>query len=332
VHPLLRAAAERQSGVFTATNARRAGYGPDEVQRLCASSTWVRLRRGIYTTPAVLSRAQEEGRRHELDCLAVLIALDRPSATVSHASAVHLHGLPARLPAAGLVRLTDPDHNRRGRGFRMTRSPLGADDVRARGRLRVTTPRRALVDHARESPLEDAVIAMDAALLVGKTTQAELVQAGERVRNWPGGPAALRAIALADGRAESPLETRGRLRIVGAGLPAPELQVEIWADGRLIAVVDGWYQDAAVALEFDGRVKYTDPWRGRTAAQVLWEEKRREDELRALDIRMVRMADDDVGPNWAAAEQRLRQLTATPGPVRRRFTVRLRERGLLRSG
>ncbi|SDE40277.1 Transcriptional regulator, AbiEi antitoxin, Type IV TA system [Blastococcus fimeti] len=332
MHPLLRAAAERQSGIVTASDARRAGYGSDEVQRLCASGRWVRLRRGIYTTPTVLAQAQEEGRRHELDCLAVLIDLDRPDATVSHGSAVHLHGLPARIPAEGLVRLTDPWHNRSGRGFRMTRSPLDPAEVGARGRLRVTTAQRALVDHARESSLEDAVIAMDAALLVGKTTQDGLLRAVDRARDWPGGPAALRAVALADGRAESPLETRGRLRIVGAGLPTPQLQVEIWVGGRFLAVVDGWFDDAAVAVEFDGRVKYTDPWRDRTPGQVLWEEKRREDGLRALDIRVVRIADADVGFRWAETERRLRQLTSTPGPAERRFTVRPRAHGLLRSG
>ncbi len=230
------------------------------------------------------------------------------------------------------MRLTDPAHNRRGRGFHMTRSPLDADETGARGALRVTTAPRALLDHARESTLEDAVIAMDAALLVGKVTRPELVRASERARRWPGGPAAERAVRLADGRAESPLETRGRLRIVGVGLPTPELQVEIRAGGRLVAVVDGWFDDAAVAVEFDGRVKYTDPWRDRSAGQVLWEEKRREDALRALDIRVVRITDADVGPDWAATEQRLRQLTSTPGPVDRRFTAHARANGLRRSG
>lgn len=297
---------------------------------MCTSGRWVRLRRGVYTTPAVLGRAEEEGWRHELDCLAVLLDLDRPGAAISHGSAVHLHGLPSRTPAAGVVRLTDPAHNRRGRGFHMTRSPLDPDEVGARGPLRVATPPRALVDHARETSLEDAVIAMDQALLVGKTTAADLARAAERARTWPGGPAARRAISLADGRAESVLETRGRLRIVGAGLPTPELQVEIRVAGRLVAVVDGWFDDAAVAVEFDGRVKYTDPWRDRSPGQVLWEEKRREDELRALGIRVVRVIDADVGPGWPAMEQRLRALLATPGPAERRFTATVRERGVRR--
>ncbi|PZA21538.1 hypothetical protein DMO24_09760 [Modestobacter versicolor] len=45
----------------------------------------------------------------------------------------------------------------------------------------------------------------------------------------------VRAVGLADSRAESPLETRGRLRIAGAGLPPPELQVEIRTGDRLLA-------------------------------------------------------------------------------------------------
>ena len=111
-----------------------------------------------------------------------------------------------------------------------------------------------------------------------------------------------------------------------------ELQVETRGGGRLVAVVDGWFDDAAVAVEFDGRVKYTDPWRDRSAAQVLWEEKRREDVLRALDIRIVRIADADVGPGWAVVEGRLQQLTSTRGPAERRFSVHPRARGLRRSG
>jgi hypothetical protein len=151
------------------------------------------------------------------------------------------------------------------------------------------------------------------------------------VPHWPGAPRARRAVELADGRAESPLETRGRLRIVGAGLPRPELQVEIHAGGRLVAVVDGWFDEAAVAVEFDGRVEYTDPWRGRPPEQVLWEEKRREDELRALDIRVVRIVDADLGERWPAVERRLRGALATPGPLPRRFTARPRSGGIART-
>ena len=200
------------------------------------------------------------------------------------------------------------------------------------GPVRVTSAARTLVDCAREWPLEDAVVAMDAALLTRWTTTEDLRAAATAAERWPGASRAARASLLADGRAESPLETRGRLGIIGSGFPAPRLQVEIHADGRRVGVVDAWFEEAAVAVEFDGRVKYTNPWRERSPERVLWDEKRREDELRALDIRVVRVVDADLGARWPATEQRLGGLLSTPGPARRRFTTRARSAGMLRTG
>jgi hypothetical protein len=329
VHPLLLAAAERQLGVFTAADAARAGHGPDEVRGLLSSGEWVRLRRGIYTTP---DRLGAGGRPpHGLECLAVLLTLARPGAVVSHTSAARLLGLQVRRSRERTVRLTDPSLWRTGRGFRIAQAPLTADEVVRRGPVPLTAPARTLVDCAREWPLEEAVIAMDAALLDGLTSPPELRRAVASQHSWRGAPRARRALELADGRAESPLETRGRLRLIGAGLPPDELQVEIRVGGRLVAVADAWYERAAVAIEFDGRVKYTDPWRTTDPARVLWEEKRREDDVRALDIRVVRVAEADLGASWREIENRLRRLLGTPGPAARRFTATPRARGIRRS-
>ena len=81
-----------------------------------------------------------------------------------------------------------------------------------------------------------------------------------------------------------------------------------------------------------GKVKYTDPWRDRTPGRVLWEEKRREDDLRSLDIRIVRIADGDLGGRWCDVGKRLRALVALPGPTTRRFTAVPRPAGFLRTG
>jgi hypothetical protein len=332
VHPLLRARAEQQLGLFTAVDARRAGYEHAEIRTLCTSGRWIRVRRGVYTTPQVLVGASTRSARHRLDCLAVLLDLARPATAVSHASAARLHGLPVRRDLATTVRLTDADCWRRGRGFLMKQAPLGPGEVLRSGPLRLTSTARTLVDCAREWDVDDSVVAMDAALLAGRLTLGELRGAAAAARPWPGGLAAVRAASLADGRAESPLETRGRLRIVGAALPTPELQVEIRTGGRLVAVVDAWFDGAAVAVEFDGRVKYTDPWRDRSPERVLWEEKRREDELRGLDIRVVRIAEADLGPRWMRIESRLRELVASPGPAHRRFTAVARVNGRQRAG
>jgi hypothetical protein len=318
--------------LFTALDARTAGYAHGEIRHLCASGAWVRVRRGIYALGDEHAAALAAGRGHAIAATAVLLDLDRPDAALSHSSAFRLLGLPARralLPDT--VRLTHPTLWRRGGGFTVNRAPLAPADVQHRDPLRLTATARTLVDCAREWPLEDAVIGMDAALLAQKVTPQQLRDAVGRAQGWPGVHRAARAVALADGRAESPLETRGRLRMLGAGLPLPELQVEILADGILLGVVDAWFEEAAVAVEFDGRVKYTDPWRGRSPERVLWEEKRREDGLRAVDVRVVRVVDDDMGAGWAEIESRLRRLLAAPGPARRAFTTRPRARGIARS-
>jgi len=333
MHPLLRASAERQLGLFTAADARRAGYGHPEMRHLFSSGTWVRIRRGIYITSDQLASIEAGGRRHGLDCLAVLLELHRRTAVISHESAAELWGFPVRRKLLGPVRLTDPTLSRRGRGYAITQAPLGSGEVVGSGPLRRTAAGRTLLDCARQWDVEDAVVALDAALLTGQVTALQLAEGVTALRGWPGAPRAARAVALAVGRAESPLETRGRLRIVGAGLPTPELQVEIRAGGRLVGVVDSWFEEAAVAVEFDGRVKYTDPWRDCSPERVLWDEKRREDELRALDIRVVRVADADLGAaRWPAVERRLRELLASPGPPVRRFTATTRAHGLRRSG
>ncbi|MGY1848623.1 type IV toxin-antitoxin system AbiEi family antitoxin domain-containing protein [Blastococcus sp. SYSU DS1021] len=333
MHPLLRAAAERQLGLFTARDARRAGYDHPEIRRLLSSGTWVRLRRGVHATAEAVRSATTDGTRHRLECLAVLLELDRPTVALSHETAAHLWELPVpRRSTAGPIRLTDPGLSRQGRGYRITQAPLGPDDVTSEGPLRVTTTARTLLDVVRRWPLDDAVVALDAALLRKRITVQQLTQGAAALQRWPGARRAARAVALADGRAESPLETRGRLRILGAAFPAPELQVEIRTEGRLVGVVDAWFGAAAVAVEFDGKVKYTDPWRGRTPAQVLWEEKRREDELRALGVRVIRVADEDVDRDWPRVEARLRELLAAPAPTGRRFTATPRARGRVRAG
>jgi hypothetical protein len=286
----------------------------------------------VYVTAVELAAVEERGRQHQLECLAVLLELSRRTAVLSHESAARLWGFPVRRQLVGPVRLTDPTLSRRGRGYTVTQAPVRRGEVVRGGPFRLTSAGRTLLDCARQWQLDDAVVAMDAALLAGTVTAQQLGDGVAALRGWPGARRAARAVSLADGRAESPLETRGRLRIVGAGLPTPELQVEIRTGGRLVAVVDAWFDEAAVAVEFDGRTKYTDPWRDRSPGQVLWEEKRREDELRALDIRVVRVVDADLGPRWAEMQSRLGALLASSVPAVRRFTATARTHGRRRSG
>ncbi len=89
----------------------------------------------------------------------------------------------------------------------------------------VTTVERTLADLILDSDRETAVGLLDAALQRGRVSDIDAVlrsAAGRRGvvarRNW---------FALADGRAESPLETRLRLLLLDAGLPPEELQWQV---------------------------------------------------------------------------------------------------------
>lgn len=322
MHPVLRSSASRQWGVFSAADARRAGLAITDVQSALRRGEWDRLRRGIYVERAVLECAARSGAhaRHRLECAAVLLSLGGCPA-VSHASAARLSGLIVPRGVSDDVVLTDEGQWRRGRGYAVMRARLPSHHVRVDGHFRMTGPARTLVDCAREWDLVDAVVSMDAALYAKALTAGELRSAVLDATHWYGIGRAAQAAGLADGRAESPLETKGRLRILGSGLPAPELQVELHGPRGFLARVDAWYEDAAVAVEFDGRVKYDDPYAGRTAAQVLWDEKRREDEVRDLGIRMVRVVQADIGGTWPSKAARLRTLLAVPFTDPRAFTV-----------
>ncbi len=316
--PRLQACADVHLGVFTARQALAAGLTVDDIKAELRNRRWVRLRKGVYVTRDRLASADDRDR-HLLDAVAVLLCLD-PGPVLSHASAARRHELVVPRGAGGDVRLTDREQWRSGKGYRVARAHLSVRDVVPWLAFRTTSVARTLVDCAREWPQVDAVVAMDAALYAQRTTRDELHGNVLTSTHRPGIAAAAQAFGLCDGRAESPLETKGRLRLVASGLPLPELQVELHGSRGFLGRVDAWYEEAAVALEFDGRVKYEDP-RGRTPAQVAWDEKRREDLIRAVDVRVVRVVNEDFGPAWSQVVGRIRGLLATPYAGPRRFRV-----------
>ena len=312
--------ARRRLGIFTTADLARQGVGDREIQTAIGAGHWVRLRTGVFVSAADLAEVDRTGRRPGLEALAVTTSLNRSSAVLSGATAAWVWGLPRPRAASSLVRLTDPDRWRRGRGWLMTQASLPDDEVTHRGAYRVTTAGRTVVDVARAWPEIHAVAAVDAALLRRLTTRDELERVLVRQASVPGIPRAVRAVSLADGRAESWLETWGRLTFAALGLPPYVPQVELWVEGRLLKVADGWYPDAALAIEFDGRVKYRRPQYGRTPEEALWEEKRNEDLLRSLGIRFVRPVADDLSSSGRPGLDRLvRRHLASEGPHTREF-------------
>ncbi|MQA34959.1 type IV toxin-antitoxin system AbiEi family antitoxin domain-containing protein [Modestobacter roseus] len=324
--------ARRRLGIVTSAGLAAAGVTKAEIASAVRSGSLVRLRPGILVTAADLAEVAETRRRPGLDALAVTTSLGRPSAVLSGSSAAWVWGLPRPRTSSATVELTDPRRWRRGQGWSMTRAALPDDEVTLRGAYRVTTAARTIIDVARSWPEVHAVAATDAALLRGLTDQGELRRVLARQEFVPGIPRAARAVALADGRAESWLETYGRLTFAALGLPPFLPQVELRVDGRLVKVADGWYREAALAVEFDGRVKYREPSYGRTPAEELWREKRDEDLLRSLGVQFVRVVHEDLSGGRNALARQVRRCLARPGPALREWQDVPRPEGRLRDG
>lgn len=87
---------------------------------------------------------------------------------------------------------------------------------------------------------------------------------------------------LADGCAESPLESLSRTRMFQLGLPMPEQQVEFYDASGFIGRVDFYWPQLGIIGEADGRLKFhvAEGLTGDAAEEAVWRAKRRDDRLR----------------------------------------------------
>ena len=173
---------------------------------------------------------------------------------------------------------------------------LEPDEITVIDGIRVTTVPRTVIDIARSSPFEQAVVVGDSALQKRMTTTAELREHLLRARKRPGVRAAAKVIDFVDGRSESVGESRARVAMHHSGMPTPELQANVFDDeGELIARVDFLFEELGVIVEFDGKIKYQKELRGNLSAEeVVIAEKLREDRLRALGWVVVRITWADL--------------------------------------
>src|SRR3954462_6245830 len=130
MHPDLRSLADRQLGVFTGRDARRAGYREDEIRALLSSGRWSRVRRGVYMDGDRFAVVRGEARLwHITQCAAVLVTLG-PGPVISSASAARIHRFIVPSDVGDEVWLTDELQWRNGRGYRVTRAALRLEDRR----------------------------------------------------------------------------------------------------------------------------------------------------------------------------------------------------------
>jgi hypothetical protein len=271
-------------------SALRAGYSDNEIRRLRRNGTWTSIRRGGYLQMDG-GRSMDGRLRHELLIRSTVPGLRLP-AVVSHTSAAVLLGIPLWSTHLGIVHVTRPRPAAGGRSGSLLchTAAISESEVMAHGDLEITTPARTITDLARTLPFEQAVVAADGALHQGLLTPDDLTAAANAVAGAPGSRAAQRVARFANGLSESVGESRSRVMMHRAGLPAPELQVEVTAaDGRALGRSDfGWHRGQLLG-EFDGRLKYGRLLKpGETPGDAVFDEKAREDALRDGGSRVVR--------------------------------------------
>ncbi|MGO4599444.1 type IV toxin-antitoxin system AbiEi family antitoxin domain-containing protein [Terrabacter sp. 2RAF25] len=303
-------------GVFSAADAAAQGLDGHALSRLVRAGDCLRLTRGWYAVaPAEPVTAQ---RRHALTATALGRA-NAARAVVSHHSTLILHGLPTyavdldvvhltSLPRAPGVRVPNASTRRRGLvvhrpvpGLTLSPDPDPDPDPGAADPAVTTTvpPAWAVVQTGLVHGPESALVAADAALSRGIVGAEQLTRALDGLAGHPGMAAIRAALGHADGRHESPGETRTAyvLRCLGFDL---EPQVELVAEGRRYRA-DFRVRGTRVLVEFDGAVKYVD-------RAALFAEKQREDALRRAGWIVVRVVWSDLGE---------------PGRLRRRLATAL---------
>lgn len=272
------------------------GISDAELQRYCRTRAWRRLRPGRFVSRDEFDALPREDK-HRVIAEAVFDATIAPDAVVSHVSAAIFHGLDVWNADLSRVHIT---RNRARGGGRSSAvravhtSPYTDEEIVDLGGVRVTGPARTVADCARTLPFETAVCIADFAARTRGLTSEDVVAALDSCPNHPGNRMARRVAEFMDGRSESVGESRARVVLHQLGY-TPQLQVPITDSRGFVGRVDFDLPDLETVVEFDGKVKYGRyvP-EGKSAADVLWDEKRREDRIRATGRQVVRIAWSDL--------------------------------------
>lgn len=243
--------AARQDGVLTREQVAELGVSRALMRRMVRQGRWVRLDRGSYWVAA-----DDRPPRLRTRVRGALLS-SGADAVACGPTAVRLHGVHGVPQAADRsVHVASPKPHRPRDGVTLHR--LGARrTVWLRG-MPVTTVAQSVADMLRTADRATAVSVMDSALqqglLPGGTDELH-----HMLRGYPGGERARGLLCQADGHAESPLETRGRLVCTDAGMPPEVLQWRLSdASGARYRIDLGW-PSRGVGVEADGRAVHGEP-------------------------------------------------------------------------
>lgn len=208
--------------------------------RMVADGRLERLWQGLYCR----GEATDVLRLRGLD----LSCGTRIAACLSTAAA--LHGFDTEGDAALHV-INPPGHQLRPADGLVVHRREGAPFVVIDGRP-VTTPAWTAIEVARSLRRPRALATLDAALRSRTCDRTDLWRAACEQTGRRGIVAVRDLVALADGLAESPMESELRLIILDAGLPTPRLQYELLDGNGELRRLDLAWPEYRLAVEYDG--------------------------------------------------------------------------------
>ncbi|MBD7956795.1 hypothetical protein H9651_04035 [Microbacterium sp. Sa4CUA7] len=223
-------------------------------ERAMARGELVRVRQGVYA-PTDLWRSLAPWDRYLARVHAV--ALKYPNAVFSHDSAAALLGLPVFGDPVVVHLLEDPLGRSRLAGGIRVHTHTGDREILAVGGLLITGILDTAVDTARSRHRAIGLSMADAALRADPSLSAAALQAGNERRVSKRGRAIARwSLARPNGLAESPLESVSRAVAEWLGFPGPVLQMRFPTTDGGHDRSDLVWEQASVAGECDGGLKY----------------------------------------------------------------------------
>jgi hypothetical protein len=295
-----------EDGVVTLRQALAAGLSRQDVRRALDAGRWRRLGHAVYR---VQSAEADAAIVRRASIRATVLSLGRDAVAV-YGTAAELHGI-GGLARPTTIHVAVPGRaakTRVGDHVRVHQLILPDRAITTASGIAVTTPLWTAAQTICRVDRYAAVSLLDSALNLGLVTPDEFESIPRLIVGRRGARAARSYVWEADGRAQSPLETRMRLRCSDGGVPPDVLQYPIRdADGFVIAITDAAWPAARVAAEADGRgphgnieALYQDRWRqnrmtiaGWTVLRFTWADTLRPDYIpetvrQALRRRKVR--------------------------------------------
>ena len=288
-----------QGRVFRPGQLEAIGVDPSIVRTMVGRQWWIRMRHGVYADAEAWAASEGDPTdRHLLQCAAAIVSLPLETYAFGRTAAA-VHGLPAprnQLTALHLVRGIATDQRALlGRvtsteglpDVRIKTHDLSGDSVLTVGGIPTVSRDLAGISAAATYSPDWALSVLDGAAWKRPESIERLAAIAD---DWPRlrGIGVVRSmLPLVRSGAQTPLESISRLRLVKAGLPEPMLQYPLYDREGLVGYADMGWPELGVIGECDGLMKYQ-------SGEVLIQEKRREDRIRALGFIVVRWTWDDI--------------------------------------